>query len=172
MIKFCKIVIWGVALLCLCGCAIDVGKIRAEAIVNQTAPALEIPSYAEIAPIEIIYDNNPDISTVLEDYLEENSATLVIAANYEKIKTNRFIKIEVLAYTIQVLKNDWLEHVMIVAVTPSPIYDEAGNVYACSPRYFRVSSETSAEFEHDHDSLITKLLANEEFYNTLKSIVQ
>ena len=173
VIKFLKIVILSVSLISLWGCAKVAEPIETQAVITPEVapPVIEIPSYSNIAPIEVIYDNNPDVSAVLEDYLEENSATLVIAANYEKIKKNRFVKLEVLAYTVQVLRADLIEHVIVVSVAPSPIYDAAGNVYVCSPRYFRVSSETTAEIDQDYDNLIIKLLANEDFYNTLQSIV-
>jgi hypothetical protein len=171
--RFLNIMILSIMLICAFGCANMAEPIvTEEVIVTEIAPFIKIPNYSSVAPIEVIYDNNPDISAILEDYLEEHSATLVIAANYEKIKKDRFVKLEVLAYTVQVLKTDLFEHVMVVSVTPSPIYDASGNVYACVPRYFRVSSETTAEYDQDYDNLIMKLLANEDFYNTLKSIVE
>ncbi|MBR7128520.1 MAG: hypothetical protein IKD09_08020 [Lentisphaeria bacterium] len=158
-------------LFAVSGCKSLSEQIRSDAIA-QAEPSYEVPTYFNLPPIEIIYDSNPDLSEMLEDYLEENSATLVIAANYDKIKDSRFIKLEILADTVQVLKSDLLEHVLVVAITPSPIQDEAGNIYACSPRYFRISTETTVEYEQDYDNLIKKLLANQDFYNTLQSIVQ
>lgn len=158
--------------LFFCGCrSVDTTAIRHQELV-EAPKVFKIPSYKNIPPIEIIYDSNPELSDVLESYLEEYSATLVIAANYDKIKDNRFIKMEVLADTIQVLRSDLLEHTLVVAITPSPICDDAGNIYSCSPRYFRITTETPAEIEQDYDNLIQKLLSNNEFFDTLKSIVQ
>lgn len=171
MVKSIRKILYLILLLNLSACRNLDNSIRHDEIANALK-SYEIPSYLNLPPIEVIYDSNPDLSEVLEDYLSAHSATLVIAANYDKIKENRFIKLEILADTMQCKTPDSLEHVMVVSITPSPIYDEAGNIYVYSPRYFKISTETTIESEEDYDNLIQKLLANSDFYNTLASLVQ
>jgi hypothetical protein len=68
MVKSIRKILYLILLLNLSACRNLDNSIRHDEIANALK-SYEIPSYLNLPPIEVIYDSNPDLSEVLEDYL-------------------------------------------------------------------------------------------------------